>query len=104
MLSFNFTPFPVLTTERLVLQQITQNDVNEIFFQRSDPRLMKYIDRKPCQSVDEAAVFIDMLTGILTNNEGIAWSITLKGNTTMIGNIALFQLVKEHHRAEIGYV
>jgi len=34
---------------------------------------------------------------------GINWVIALKGSNKMIGNICLWNIKKEHHRAEIGY-
>lgn len=37
MLDFNFTPFPVIETERLLLRRITNDDVNEVFELRSNP-------------------------------------------------------------------
>jgi ribosomal-protein-alanine N-acetyltransferase len=36
MLRINFTPFPVLKTERLFLRQLQTEDANEIFLLRSD--------------------------------------------------------------------
>ena len=45
MLEFNFTPFPVIETERLLLRRITNDDVNEVFELRSNPETMKYIPR-----------------------------------------------------------
>lgn len=45
MLEFNFSPFPIIKTERLILDRITDEDVNEIFQLRSNPEIMKYIPR-----------------------------------------------------------
>lgn len=36
--------------------------------------------------------------------DAINWSITLKGNDTLIGNICLFNIKKDHQRAELGYM
>jgi ribosomal-protein-alanine N-acetyltransferase len=103
MLTFNFDPFPFLTTERLILRQAKMDDVEEVFFLRSDPRVLKYIDRAPCQSIDEAASFIRMITDMVATNNGISWTIALKDDDKKIGDIALWRLIKEHHWAEIGY-
>jgi len=104
MLQVNFTPFPVLTTERLVLRPPETDDVNEIFFLRSDPRVMKYIGREPCRSAEEAVEHIEMLAGRTAENVGITWAITLKGDDRLIGTIAHWRMEKENYRAEIGYV
>jgi RimJ/RimL family protein N-acetyltransferase len=53
MLELNFTPFPVLSTERLELRKITTTDAEAIFFLRSDKRVLQFIDREPANSVDE---------------------------------------------------
>ncbi len=37
-------------------------------------------------------------------NDGINWAVTLKTDDKLIGNIGLHRIVKEHHRAEIGYM
>lgn len=57
MLTLNFTPFPLIATNRLVLRQLDKSDVNEIFFLRSDPGVMKFLDRAPANSTEEAFIF-----------------------------------------------
>ena len=52
--SCSFTPFPNLTTERLVLRRVTMNDDKEIFFQRSDKVMNKYVDNPLAQTIDDA--------------------------------------------------
>jgi ribosomal-protein-alanine N-acetyltransferase len=37
----NFTPFPNLTTERLVLRQLSEADLDQFFILKSDERLLK---------------------------------------------------------------
>lgn len=104
MLHFNFTPFPLLKTERLVLRQAAVIDAPEIFFLRSDPGVLKYIGREPATSIEDAYQFLQIIDDAATNNTGISWSIALKENNKMIGTIALWKLTPEHHRGEIGYV
>ncbi len=104
MLELNFDPFPVLTTERLILRQMTAADANEVFFFRSDDVVMKYIGRPKAQSVDEAVKWLEMVNDNLVRNDGICWAVTLKDDPTMIGNISFWRMEKEHFRAETGYV
>ena len=61
MLKLNFNPFPLITTERLVLRQVSSFDVNEIFFLRSDEEVLRYIQRKPAKNIEEAIQFIQLL-------------------------------------------
>jgi ribosomal-protein-alanine N-acetyltransferase len=104
MLNLNFTPFPVIDTERLVLREIMDDDLPEIYYQRSDPEMMKYVDRTPARSLGDAGEFIGRINAALQTNEGITWGITLKNEPKLIGNIGIWRIEKEHHRAEIGYV
>ena len=104
MLELNFNPFPLLTTERLVLRQMSIDDANEMFFLRSDEHVMKYIDRPRAKSVEDAVQFIQMINIGLANNEYINWAIALKNDPKLIGNICFWRIQKEHYRAEIGYV
>ena len=104
MLQPNFTPFPVLTTERLVLRQITAADANELFFLRSDETVMKYIDKARAQSVDEALRHLDVVNEALAKNDSISWAITLKDDPLMLGYIGYWRMSKENYRSEVGYV
>jgi ribosomal-protein-alanine N-acetyltransferase len=104
MLEVNFTPFPTLVTERLILREATMDDAQEVFYLRSDADVIKYVDRDPAESIEEAKTFIQTLIDNRVNNTGISWNIVLKGTEKMIGNIALWRLDRPNYRAEIGYV
>lgn len=103
-LQVSFTPFPVLRTERLLLRRIEPQDAEAMLFLRSDPTIMQYLDREPAQTVGEAALFIRHITDSLERNEGITWGISLAGDPRLIGTIGFWRLMKEHYRAEIGYL
>jgi ribosomal-protein-alanine N-acetyltransferase len=104
MLTINFTPFPNLETNRLLLRRLDQNDVNEVLALRSDPDIMKYIPRTLAKTKEDALQHIAMIEGKINNSEGINWAITLKGNTKLIGIIGHYQIKPEHYRAEVGYM
>lgn len=103
MLHFDLHPFPVLTTQRLTLRAIADADLPAIFALRSDPELMKHIDRPPAKSIDEAKAWADMINGMHAGNECVLWVITYKDSDDVLGNIGIWQLDKVNHRAEIGY-
>jgi [ribosomal protein S5]-alanine N-acetyltransferase len=104
MLQPNFTPFPELKTERLLLRRLTMDDKPEIFFLRSDERVLRFIGREPAVSIEEAVAFIQRISDAVDANESIMWAITLKDNPAkLIGNICYWQLQPENYRAEIGY-
>jgi [ribosomal protein S5]-alanine N-acetyltransferase len=104
MNNFNFLPFENLTSERLILRQITTADVSEIFALRSNPDTMKYIPRPLITTKEEAIEHINMIQDKIENNEGINWAITLKGSDKMIGIIGHYRVQWEHFRSEVGYM
>ncbi len=104
MLHVNFDPFPILTTQRLILRQINLGDANEIYFLRSDEEMLKYVGRPKAKSIQEAIEWIEMINNFIKNNEGVTWAITLKDNPLLIGNIGFWKLEKEHYRTQVGYV
>ena len=104
MLTINFTPFPNLETERLLLRRVNESDVNEVFALRSNPETMKYIPRPLVKTIDDALEHIAMINAKIENNEGINWAITYKGSPKLIGILGHYRIKPEHHRAEIGYM
>ena len=104
MLTVNFTPFPVLNTDRLFLRSINHEDAEAIFSIRSDSRVMEYLDRPLAKTIEDAHELIGRIEHSLTENEGITWAITLKDDPRLIGTIGFWRLMKEHFRAEIGYL
>lgn len=99
----NFTPFPVLKTERLTLRQLRSSDDKEIFALRSNDNVNKYLDRKPSKSIDDAKNFIQTINENIQRNDSIYWAITLNGTDKLIGTICLFDFSEDHLKGEIGY-
>lgn len=104
MLELSFTPFPVLTTPRLTLRELSKSDSAEIFFLRSDPAVLRYVDRKTALSIDEARRYIDFIHDLRKKNEVILWGITLHPDDEVIGYVCYWRIDKENYRAEVGYV
>ena len=99
----NFTPFPVLKTERLTLRQLISSDDTEIFALRSDINANKYLERKPSKSIDDAKNFIQTINKNIQSNNSIYWAITLNGTNKLIGTVCLFDFSDDNKKAEIGY-
>jgi ribosomal-protein-alanine N-acetyltransferase len=99
----NFTPFPVLRTERLILRQLVSSDDKEIFALRSDNNVNKYLDRKPSKSIDEARNFIQTINKNIQRNDSIYWAITLNDTDQLIGTICLYNFCDDNLKAELGY-
>lgn len=104
MLEFNFTPFPILETERLLLRRVDNKDVNEVFSMRSNAETMKYIPRPLVTNNEEALAHIALLDSGLEKNEAINWAITFKGENKLLGIIGFYRTKFEDYRSEIGYM
>ncbi|MEO6813805.1 MAG: GNAT family N-acetyltransferase [Ginsengibacter sp.] len=105
MLQLNFNPLTELKTERLLLRRLKNTDAEAIFRMRSDKNVMKYIGKKPTESLEEAMEFINTINSALNIGSGITWAITLRENPeNVIGTIGYWRLIKDHFRAEVGYM
>jgi ribosomal-protein-alanine N-acetyltransferase len=55
-------------------------------------------------TIQDALDLIKKMADSLTNNDGISWAVTLKDDGKLIGTIGFWRMMKEHYRAEIGYM
>jgi ribosomal-protein-alanine N-acetyltransferase len=104
MLEINFSAFPQLETPRLVLRNIQHSDAEVLFELRSNPEMLRYLDRAPMQSLQEAHELIDKNLDAFHKNEGILWALSLPDQPEMMGTITFWKMDKANYRAEIGYM
>lgn len=104
MLQFNFTPFPILETENLVLRQISVDDDQEVFEIRSNSETMKFIPRPLAKTIEDAQNFIVECNASIEKNDLINWAITKKEDNKLIGMIGFFRMQPENFRGEVGYI
>ena len=101
-----FTPFPEITTERLLLRRITKSDADVILFLRSDKTINQFIKRPESAKTKnkaDALKFIQKIDDGIENTNLISWGITEKGNSKIIGTICLWNFIKDKKKAEVGY-
>jgi [ribosomal protein S5]-alanine N-acetyltransferase len=103
MIEIKFTPFPVLTTDRLILRQLLTTDDSAIFVHRSDDLVNKYLEGFRHSSIEETRAFIDRVQNEVKNDKTILWVITEKGNDRFIGTVCLWNISREEDKAETGY-
>lgn len=103
MANRKFTPFPILTTERLTLRQLSLDDQQAIFDLRSDAAINQYLDRALCKTIEEAQQFIEKINDAIKNNNALYWAISLNKTNTLVGTICLFDFSDEHDSCEIGF-
>lgn len=105
MLSPNFSPFPELTTERLLLRQMTLADGAGVQMLRSNTEVMKYINRPLTLTLEDAENWIKIVMESLEKNDGITWCICLQDSPGKhVGSIGIWRIDKENYRGEIGYM
>lgn len=103
-LELNFTPFPELKTERLVLRRILMEDAQALFEMRSDERVMQFLDRPRAKNISDVENLIRLIDHDIENNIGITWGVSLTGTSRLIGTMGFWNITKAHFRAEIGYL
>lgn len=103
MVNRNFTPFPILTTERLTLRQLSIDDKQAIFALRSDTEINKYLNREPSKTIEDAINFINKINDNIKNNNSIYWVISLTSTKIVVGTICLYDFSNEKNSCEIGY-
>ena len=103
MLSIDFSTFPVLETERLLLRRLEPTDEREIFILRNDARVNQFIDRPRATSAADATAFIHKIILGIAENKSIYWAITEKHSDKLIGTICIWNIDTVNDVAETGY-
>jgi ribosomal-protein-alanine N-acetyltransferase len=103
MVETNFTPFPVLETERLILRQLESTDDKEIFSHRSDDRVNKYLEDFRHATIEQTQTFIERVQNEVANHKTILWVITERGKNKFLGTVCLWNISPKDHKAETGY-
>ena len=103
MLETNFTPFPILTTDRLVLRPLEASDDTDIFSHRIDDKVNTYLEDFRHASIEQTQAFIERVQKEISDGKSILWVINLKGNNKFMGSVCLWNISKDECKAEAGY-
>jgi len=95
--------FPNLSTERLIIRRIAEQDDLGMFSLRSDDRVNHFIKRAKMRDIQEARSFIQELNQKIDADLSLYWAITLKGHDDLIGTICLWNFSEDKTQAELGY-
>ena len=102
----NFTPFPEIKTDRLLLRKIKASDCDVMLFLRTDENVTKFIERpehRKTKNISDAIKLITELESYIERNTSISWGITLKKDSPIIGTICLWNFTQNNKIAEVGY-
>lgn len=103
MLQTNFNPFPILTTERLILRPLKISDAEDIFIHRNDEVVNTYLDNFRHLSIEDSITFIERVQREIAEGRTIMWVLSLKENDRFMGTVCFWRISKEAHTAETGY-
>ena len=97
-------PQPTLTTDRLLLQALNQQDQTAIHTLHSDPDVQRYITQEPPVDLEASAAFIQKIQEGVQAQRWYYWGLHVKPQTRqLIGTICLWQFTEGNTIAEIGF-
>lgn len=96
--------FPVLETQRLLLTEMTEAEIDINGQLRNDWDAMRYLDRPRAQTQEQRRIHFEQVKEMETRGEGLLWCIYLKENQQFIGTIGFFRTNHESNYSEIGYM
>ena len=98
-----FEKIIILETKRLILREVCEADVEEIYQIFSDHEVAKFDWFKPIKSHDVAIKMINNYKDELEAKDEVTWGIALKESNELIGICCLGDFEFKARRAEIGY-
>jgi ribosomal-protein-alanine N-acetyltransferase len=99
---FDFSLFPVLTTERMVLRRLQPEDAPDVFVFRGDIEVQQYND-EPLEDEAAALDFIQHLNADYDAQHNILWAMTLRDENRVFGLCGFGYWDRMHQRSAIGY-
>jgi len=99
-----FGRFPQLETARLVLREMTPNDVQFYFRHFNNEKVVEGCCFPGPKSLEAAKEELELYCiNPFKENRGIRWGITRKGSSELIGTLGYYDWNKTVRRAEIGF-
>ncbi len=98
-----FLAFPLLDTERVILRQVGQEDLDLVYAFNADARALRYVVRDLYTSLDQAREKVEGFREGYRNREGLWWTFVNRATGCAMGYGGLFELDHDTGTAEIGY-
>ena len=102
-MQLDFTSFPVLPTERLVLRALEDRDDEALFAHRNDERVNTYLEAFRHRSITDTRAFIKRVQGDIHAGKSILWVLSRHGDHRFMGTVCLWNVRPEQRIAETGY-
>jgi ribosomal-protein-alanine N-acetyltransferase len=98
-----FTPFPVLSTPRLILRALHPTDLDDLYEYASDSEIDQYVPWEHYQNIDEARENLNEFLEEYEKDGLGAWGLEHRADKKLIGitNISIPHRI--NRRVELGY-
>lgn len=100
---FDFTTFPILTTERLRLRRMILADREAIFTIRGDYEVTKYNIGAAYTDIAQVESLIHAMASEYKREHTVRWGITLPPDDIVIGMVGFNYWNRENNNASVGF-
>lgn len=94
---------PSITTSRLILRMLREEDSGAVYKIFSDPDVMRFWSSTPYEKKSQAEDLIEQTRVGFEKREFFQWGIANADDDKIIGTCTLFALDKQNLRSEIGF-
>jgi ribosomal-protein-alanine N-acetyltransferase len=98
-----FTPFPVLSTPRLILRALRPTDLDDLYEYASDPQIDRYVPWEHYKNIEEARKNLNEFLEEYEKDGLGAWGIEHRADRKLIGIINTSIPHRINRRVEMGY-
>lgn len=99
-----FQKFPQLETQRLILREMTLDDLDFYFHHFNDPKIVDGSCFLGPKTLDAAKKELERYCiNPFKENKGIRWGVVLKDIEELIGTLGFYDWDKDVRKVEIGY-
>jgi RimJ/RimL family protein N-acetyltransferase len=102
-MAFTWDEMPRIDGGRVRLRPLAGADVPALFETFGDPEVMRYWSSPPLTGLAAARELLDDIHRHFENKTLFQWGITRAGDDLVIGTTTIFQIDRDHRRAEIGF-
>ncbi len=95
--------FPTLESQRFVLTQMSEADIDDLFLLFSNPQVVRYYDLDTFSERQQAVKLLNLLETRYNNGTGIRWAIRQRDTHEFLGTCGYNSWNEKMHNATIGY-
>ena len=101
-MAFDYSAFPVLITDRIILRELRNEDAADLLVFRGDSEAQRF-NSEPLQTLVQSLALIDEVRGDYAAQTAVPWALTLKSSGRVVGLFGYHNWNRYHRRADIGY-